>query len=166
MANRNAASIINQMKYSGIKQKQLAAGLRQEGIDNKAVSQSDRMLGKQVAGEESRMQDLDKFGSDLAMRKDKLSFAQKIQQERQGMADERLDMQDKNQTYDMIFKGIEGVVGATSTGVEFWRSHKQRAHDKIDLKEHKAKINYYQSHTGATQSRPPIQLPWNGDESY
>lgn len=166
MANRNAASIINQMKYSGIKQKQLAAGIRQEGIDNKAVSQSDRMLGKQVAGEESRMQDLDRFGSDLAMRKDKLSFSQKIHGERQSMAEERMDMQESNQSMDMIFKGIEFGVGAASTGVEYWRGKKQRENDKIDAEHTKEETLWYKQQRGLQTPPPQMTRRWHSKNSY
>jgi hypothetical protein len=143
----------------------MAAGLRQEGIDNKAVSQSDRMLGKQVAGEESRMQDLDKFGSDLAMRKDRLAFAQKVHKETSSMAEEKLKMAKSDMNYDMIFKGIEFGLGAASVGTEYWRSKKQKEHDKLDAAETKARTNWFIQNTGTNSSNRPAPGYWE-EESY
>ena len=150
MANgmRNAASIINQMKYSPIKQKELEGATLQEGRDNKAVSQYDRMVGKQVAGEESRMQNLDKFADELAMRKDKLSFARKVEKQTTSMAEDRLDMQEDRFKQKKLFTGIESVIGLASVGTNFWRNKKQKEMDALEAKAFKAKTAYYRSHTG------------------
>lgn len=156
MANgiRNAASIMNQMKYSGIKQKELAGASRQEGYDNKAVSQHDRMVGKQVAGEEARMQNLDKFADDLAMRKDKLSFAKKVHGETSAMAEERLSMQESAFKQKKLFTGIESVIGLASVGTNYWRNVKQKEMDALEKKSYQARIDYYKSYTGVQKTAP------------
>jgi hypothetical protein len=152
MANgmRNASSIIQQMKYSPIKQKELQGALAAEGRDNKAVSQYDRYVGKQVAAEESRMQELDRFGAELAMRRDKLGFSKKMQKETQSMAEERLKMREDALSTKKIYQGIEGAVGILATGTEFWRGRKQKQMDELDKAYKKERILWYQQQNGTS----------------
>ena len=128
MANgmRNASSIINQLKYQPIKQKELQGAVAQEGYDNKAVSQYDKMLGKQVAGEQSRLHALDEFGSDLAMRKDKLAFNKKIHNRQYKLAKDRQDIVASGMKHKRLFDKIEVGVGAVATGTSLWRARTAR----------------------------------------
>jgi hypothetical protein len=146
------------MKYSPIKQKELQGAVAAEGRDNKAVSQYDRYVGKQVASEEARMQNLDKFADELAMRKDKLGFSKKVQSAQEKMANERLSMQEDALSHSKLFKGIEGALGVLSVGTEYWRGRKQKENDLITKQYHQERLLYYQKRNG-TQ---PTGLQWSG----
>jgi hypothetical protein len=158
MANgiRNAASIINQMKYSPIKQQELAGAAAAEGQDNRAVSQYDRMVGKQVASEEARMQELDKFADNLAMRKDKLAFARKVNKEQQAMTEEKFNMQEDAFSHKQLFQGLEGVVGLAGVGVNIARTIKKRKLDRIESEKRDEELAVYKSMT-VVQSTDPTK---------
>jgi hypothetical protein len=131
---RGASQIINKLSYSPIAQKQLKSGLQQEGMDNRAVSQQDRMLGKQVAGEQERLMALDKAGQDLSTRKDKLAFARKVQDTKESQFQQKMSMAEDQFSHNK-FKGMtEGVLGLASIGTNTWGRIKQKERDKKYLK--------------------------------
>jgi hypothetical protein len=129
MANgiRNASTIISNLKYDPLKQTEMAQA---QGMDNRAVSQYDKMLGKQVAAEQTRQMELDRVGSALATRRDKLAFAKKVHSERQGMAQEKFSMKEKALKDQQLYTGIEAGIGLLGVGVNTYRSIKQKAKDK------------------------------------
>lgn len=126
---RSASSIMNMLKYQPIKQKQLAEGVNQEGRDNRAVSQQDSMLGKQVAGEQSRLHALDEFGADLATRKDKLLFSKKLSDEQNSMAQQRMAINEDNFGTRKMFDYAEGALGLASVGVNYMGMRRKREKD-------------------------------------
>ena len=134
---RNASSILQQMKYSPIKQKEMEGAMLQEGRSNVAVSQEDRMLGRQVAGEQSRQMEVDKFGEAMAMRKDKLTFAKKIHSKQMDMNQDRLDMQEDRQKHKRAFDYIGIGVSSAGIGVGYLRNIKQKGMDEELAKENK-----------------------------
>jgi len=128
---KGASSIIDTLKYSPIRQLELQEA---QGKDNRAVSQEDRMIGRQVANEQSKLLASQKFGDELAMRKDKLAFAKKVQSESKAMAEERQKMAEDEFGHKSIFKGIEFGIGLAGAGAGYYRSRKAKEQAAITKK--------------------------------
>ena len=69
-------SVLNKLQNNPMFQKRMMA---QEnlGMDKRAVSNINQVLGKEVANEQLKMQGLDRAGKEIARRKDSLDFARK-----------------------------------------------------------------------------------------
>lgn len=109
---RGSSDIIKNMSYNPIRQLELANAERARKADNRAIGASDQMLGKQVASEQSRLMELDQFGEQMAMRKDKLAFAKKIQAEKTKMAKEKLAFA-KSQSSKEFTLGLASTAAGT-----------------------------------------------------
>ena len=161
-----ATSILAKLKHDPIRQLEMQQA---EGTDNRAVSQEDRMLGKQVAGEQKKLLASKKFGDELAMRKDKLAFAKKVQAESQSMAEERMSMEESRFSHDTIFKGLEiGIMGA-GIGVGYYRNKRSKEQAAITKSQNDELIGLYKRHIcmsspmlGYSSGMSPEDLDYGG----
>ena len=135
---RSASSIINKLKYSPIAQQDLGQA---EAQDNRAVSQTDRMIGKQVAGEQARLMELDKFGDQIAMRQDKLAFGKKVFDEKVNMAEQKFSMAEDQFGHQKLMTGLSIPIGLAATGVNIYGRIKDKQQQKIYAAEMKSMQN-------------------------
>ena len=128
---RSASSIIEKMKYQPTKQLESQRFAQQEGMDNKAVSQRDRFLGKQVASEQQRFMELDKVGEEISMRKDKLSFNKKITGEKIKLAQQEQKLKEDSFNSEKMSKGIEFGLGMISTPIAAYNRFEASKQNKL-----------------------------------
>ena len=119
----------------------------QEGIDNRAVSNMDRVIGSDIAQERQKFRGIEQVGFDLARRSDTLNFAkrtldfQKEQAEvKAGQFDQSLDLRSRASAAEFAYKksaldmqdlsGIEMTLGVASLGTNIYRSHESNKQHK------------------------------------
>lgn len=151
---RNASSILSKMKYDPLKQQEQRRFEQQEQMSNVAVSQRDKFLGKQVAQEQTRLQELDKFGNELAMRKDKLEFNKKIQSRKEQLANKELGMKEDMFGHNKLFDYAEAIIGAVSIPVTYMNRRKSKELYKMEKAERDTDRMMFRSRMGN------VPLPW------
>jgi hypothetical protein len=145
---RNASSILSNMKYDPLRQQELRQFDAMEGADNRAVSQRNKFLGKQVAQEQTKLMKLDNLGDELAMRKDKLEFAKKIQSRREELVNQKMDISEDSFQYKQMFDYAEGIISAISSPISYMNRRKSKQLQAKEMKEREEHRKFVESRIG------------------
>ena len=97
MANNNGmsmGSVFNQMKENPIYQQRWAQ-VSNQGQDKRAVSNINRIMGDDIAKEQSRLMNIDDVSRDLSRRADKLEFSKKVEDFKADQFNKNLELKDQ-----------------------------------------------------------------------
>jgi len=134
---RGMAPMYAKMMEDPIRQARIRDAAAAEGQNNMAVSQMNRVLGQEMAGEQKRLAEMDKVGYELATRKDDLAFARKKHE----FQKERFGVQMQQETADRVRRekqanarlesetgneGLEMGLGLLSLGANLYGGYKEK----------------------------------------
>ena len=92
------SNVYKKMMDNPIYQQRFRQAQSMEGRDNKAVSNIDKMLGQDIANEQTRLLGMERAGQELSRRSDTLDFARKNLQFQRERAAEKIKHQEQSRT--------------------------------------------------------------------
>ena len=95
----SSGNVMSKMMNNPIYQQKYAQ-LENQGMDKRAVSNINQVLGQDLAREQTRLMDMDAQSRELSRRKDKLDYAQKALEHERGQFNIRTEQQDVARSFE------------------------------------------------------------------